>query len=86
LEEFIKEVNSQNDYNKNGAIRTIPIIAYHDFKGNDPTAIDSDDDSTDAKLFEAEMRYLYENDFKVITMADLGYEKENHRLYIRDLL
>jgi peptidoglycan/xylan/chitin deacetylase (PgdA/CDA1 family) len=83
LEEFVKEVNSQNDYNKKGVIRTIPIIAYHDFKGNGFTAIDSDGDSTDANLFEAEMRYLYENDFKVITMANLGYDEMTNSIYIK---
>jgi peptidoglycan/xylan/chitin deacetylase (PgdA/CDA1 family) len=92
FEEFVNEVNSQDDFNKDGIIRTIPIIAYHDFKGNrftDSTSgisSDNDDDSTDANLFKAEMRYLYENGFKVITMADLGYDEENHRLYVRELL
>jgi Polysaccharide deacetylase len=91
FEEFINEVDSQADYNKNGIIRTIPIIAYHDFKSSGFTdssngSSSGNDDSTDANLFEAEMRYLYENGFKVITMADLGYDEEDHHLYIRDLL
>jgi hypothetical protein len=82
----------RDDCDKDGIIRTIPIIAYHDFKSNRFTdsssgsSSDDNDDSTDANLFKAEMRYLYENGFKVITMADLGYDEENHRLYIRDLL
>ena len=42
--------------------------------------------STDVKLFEREMTYLYDNGFRVVTMADLGYDEENHHLYIRDLL
>jgi hypothetical protein len=76
FEEFVKEVNSQDDFNIDGNIKAIPIVAYHDFRGSGFTDISSGDDdvSTDAKLFKAEMKYLYENGFKVTTMADLGYE------------
>jgi len=80
FEEFVKEVNSQYEYNKDGNIKAIPIIAYHDFDdGTDPS-------STDVELFEREIKYLYDNGFRVITMADLGYDEENHYLYIKDLL
>ena len=30
FEEFVKAVNSQNEFNKDGIIRAIPIIAYHE--------------------------------------------------------
>lgn len=87
FEEFVNEVNSQDDYNKDGTIRTIPIIAYHDFNGSGFTDISNGDDndvSTDAKLFEAETRYLYENGFRVITMGDLGYDERTNSIYIKD--
>jgi hypothetical protein len=76
FEEFVKEVNSQDDFSIGGNIKAIPIVAYHDFRGRGFTDISSGDDDvyTDAKLFKAEMKYLYENGFKVTTMADLGYE------------
>lgn len=86
FEEFVKEVNNQDDYNNDGRIKAIPIIAYHDFKASGPTVVgngDEDDVSTDPRLFEAEMRYLYENGFKVITMADLGYDEGTNSIYIR---
>lgn len=86
IEEFVTEVNSQDDYNNDGNIKAIPIIAYHDFKGSGLTDISNgadDDVSTDAKLFEAEMRYLYENGFRVITMADLGYDERINSIYIK---
>ena len=59
--EFVKVVNSQskcND-NKNGMINAIPLIAYHDIHDN------TDKSSTDFGLFASEMKYLYENGFKV---------------------
>jgi peptidoglycan/xylan/chitin deacetylase (PgdA/CDA1 family) len=83
FEEFVKEVNNQDDYNNDGRIKAIPIIAYHDFKASGSTVGNDDDVSTDAKLFEAEMRYLYENGFKVITMADLGYDQRTNSIYIK---
>jgi peptidoglycan/xylan/chitin deacetylase (PgdA/CDA1 family) len=89
FEEFVKEVNSQDDYNKDGNIKAIPIIAYHDFKGSgfvdistSRSSSNNDDVGTDVNLFEAEMRYLYENGFKVITMSELGYDDASNSIYI----
>ena len=86
FEEFVKEVNSQDDYNNDGNLKTIPIVAYHDFKGGGFTDITGGDDDigTDVQLFEAEMRYLYENDFKIITMADLGFDEISNSIYIKE--
>ena len=77
FEEFVKAVNSQNEFNRDGIIRAIPIIAYHDLDHNITP------DSTSVNLFDAEMKYLYDNGFTVLTMADLGYDQSTHQLYIR---
>jgi Polysaccharide deacetylase len=76
FEEFVKAVNSQNEFNKDGTIRAIPIIAYHDLDHNITP------DSTSVNLFDAEMKYLYDNGFTVLTMADLAYDESTHQLYI----
>ena len=69
------------DFNKNGIIKAIPIIAYHDLDyGNRIPG------STDVNLFDAEMKYLYDNGFTVLTMADLGYDESTHQIYIKHLL
>jgi hypothetical protein len=76
--EFVNVVNSQENYNGDGIIRAIPIIAYHD--------LDYDyrrPDSTNVNLFDAEMKYLYDNGFTVLTMADLGYDENTNQLYIK---
>ncbi|TLX89120.1 MAG: polysaccharide deacetylase family protein [Thaumarchaeota archaeon] len=78
LNNFIKIVNSQNKYNKNGNIQAIPIIIYH--RAGDKQGVDY---NTDLKLFEKEMKYLHDNNFRVITMKDLGYEKRTNYLYIK---
>lgn len=39
--------------------------------------------TTDVQLFDKEMKYLYDNGFRVITMSDLGYNKTDNHLYIK---
>ena len=38
---------------------------------------------TIVNLFDAEMRYLYDNGFKAITMSDLGYDPNSRSVYIK---
>ena len=83
FEKFITAVNSQNIYNKVGIVRAIPIIVYHTII-NYPDLSDSNRPiDTTLNLFDAEMRYLYDNGFNVITMADLGYDENDNYLYIK---
>ena len=79
FEEFVKVVNSQDNFNKNGIIKAIPIIAYHDldYNGRIPG-------SADVNLFDVEMKYLYDNGFTVLTMADLGYNENDNYLFINE--
>jgi peptidoglycan/xylan/chitin deacetylase (PgdA/CDA1 family) len=77
---FLDVVDSQfkyNDNNNDGVINAIPLIAYH--------SIDSDrtSSSTDIDLFAAEMKYLHDNGFKVLTMHNIGYDQNNGRLYVK---
>jgi hypothetical protein len=77
FEKFVELVNSQERYNKNGIISAIPIIGYHSIDNNKTP------DSTDIELFAGEMKYLHDNGFKALTMADLGYDRNTHYLYVR---
>jgi peptidoglycan/xylan/chitin deacetylase (PgdA/CDA1 family) len=76
---FVDVVDSQFKYNdnKNGIINAIPLIAYHSID-NDRTS-----SSTDIDLFSAEMKYLYDNGFKVLTMHNIGYDQNNNHLYVK---
>lgn len=83
FEEFVKVINSQDNFNnnnENGIIKAIPIIAYHDLDYGDRIS-----GSTDVNLFDAEMKYLYDNAFTVLTMADLEYDENTNLLYIKQL-
>jgi peptidoglycan/xylan/chitin deacetylase (PgdA/CDA1 family) len=84
FQKFITAVNNQTNYNKDGVIRAIPIIIYHTIV-NYPDLSDSNRPvDTTLNLFDAEMKYLHDNGFKVITMSDLGYDENSNYLYIRD--
>jgi peptidoglycan/xylan/chitin deacetylase (PgdA/CDA1 family) len=84
FEKFVTAVDSQNIYNKDGIVKAIPIIIYHIIV-NYPDLSDSNRPiDTTLNLFDAEMRYLYDNGFKVLTMADLGYDENSQSLYIKN--
>ena len=78
LNRFIKVVSNQKEYNQDGTIKAIPIIIYH--RAGDNQAVDY---NTDPKLFEKEMKYLHDNNFRVITMKDLGFDTRSNYLYIK---
>jgi hypothetical protein len=78
LQMFIEVMNSATNYNKErGIIDAIPIIIYHNI---DNTGRDY---STNVNLFESEMRYLHDNGFTVLNMADLDYDENTDYLYIK---
>ena len=83
FKKFVEEVNDQTVFTKNGGktikINAIPIIAYHSIDNNKTK------DSTDVNLFDEEMKYLHDNNFKVLTMNDLGFDKNNNYLYIKNI-
>jgi len=76
--DFIKVVNSQSKYNKGGIINAIPLITFHDvdLAANQPYI-------TNVSLFDQLMKYLHDNGFKVLTMANLGYDTASNSLYIQ---
>ena len=83
FQKFVTAVNSQYSYNNDGVARAIPIIVYHTIV-NYPDLSDSNRPiDTTLNLFDAELKYLYDNGFKVITMSDLGYDANSKSLYIK---
>jgi hypothetical protein len=83
FEKFITAINSQDIYNKDGIVRAIPIIIYHTIVTYPDLSDSNRPIDTTLNLFDAEMKYLYDNGFKVLTMADLGYDENSNYLYIR---
>jgi len=65
LNRFIDVVESQSRYNEGDDISAIPIIIYHDI------GTTSGFYTSSFGLFKAEMKYLKDNDFMVISLLDL---------------
>ena len=78
FKQFVQVVNSQSKYNEGGTIKAVPIIIYH--RAGDTQVVDY---NTDPKLFEKEMKYLHDNNFRVITMKDLAFNTKSNYLYIK---
>lgn len=71
LTDFIKIVNSQSKYNKSdGIINAIPLIMFYyvDLDTHQPYI-------ANVSLFDQLMKYLHDNGFKVLTMANLWYNE-----------
>ena len=77
LDRFIEVVEDQAKYNdRAGVINAVPIIAWHKIEDGNGAA-------TSPRLFNAELKYLYENGFTVLSMADLEYNEVSNYLEIK---
>ena len=81
-DQFIQEVNSQDKYNVDTRINTIPIITYHNFTNYPITRYSRNEYNTDANLFFREMKYLYNNHFIVLPMSNIRFNEINKDLYL----
>ena len=75
LERFVEVVNSQIEYNTNG-VNAVPILIWHKIDNS------NEEYSTSTNLFDAELKYLHDNGFTVLTMADLVYDDTSKYLRI----
>jgi peptidoglycan/xylan/chitin deacetylase (PgdA/CDA1 family) len=85
FDRFVNAVNSQDQYNTDGTVRAIPIIVYHSFAPFSDVSDSKVPVDTSVNLFEREMKYLHDNGFQVLTMADLGYDESRNLLYIKKM-
>ena len=76
---FVKVVNSQENLNRGGEINAISIVAYHNIQDANLRG------STGVALFSEEMKYLHDNNFRVIRVSDLGFNQTTNNLYVKGL-
>ena len=75
LETFIEVADSQDEFNSEGTA-ALPIIMWHRIEDTpDPYC-------TSLALFDLEMKYLHDNGFTVLTMADLDFDKNTNTLRV----
>jgi peptidoglycan/xylan/chitin deacetylase (PgdA/CDA1 family) len=79
LHRFKEIVDSQTKYNVDDKIKAIPIIIWHNIANN---VEDDPYTTTSVELFEAEIKYLHDNGFTILTMSDLLYDKNSNSLKI----
>jgi peptidoglycan/xylan/chitin deacetylase (PgdA/CDA1 family) len=78
LQMFIKGMKSATNYNTDNQImNAIPVLIYHSIDNTGRNY------STNINLFESETRYLHDNGFTVLNMADLDYDENTDYLYIK---
>ena len=82
FDRFKEAVDSQDHFNKEETIRAVPIIVYHAFVPIDDKGESLIPTDTSVNLFEEEMKYFHNNDFKVMTMKDLVYIQNINTLSI----
>lgn len=80
---FTEIINSQSNYNRN-EINALPVLVYHDLIFENITEYKHDTFTIDKSLFHKEIEYLYNNNFRILTMNDLGYNECTNQLYIKD--
>lgn len=81
LERFIEVVEGQSKYNDERTISAIPVIIWHNIEDNTTADIHT---TTSTRLFEAEIKYLHDNGFTVLTMDDLIYDERSNSLKIKE--
>ncbi len=76
--DFVNEVNSQDIYNQNGKINAVPVVTFHNVAQttNKPYY-------TNAGLFDKLMKYLHDNDFRVLILKQIGYDTQINTFYLK---
>ena len=79
LHRFIQVVNGQDKYNRPGQlVDAIPILVYHRIDNSGARY------STTVSLFAAEMQYLHDYGFHIISMTDLIYDNATNSFYLNN--
>ena len=87
--------DGEDEDDKENTLKAIPIITWNNIinytaKEEGPRQVEGNIEqhpytTTSIDLFEKEIKYLYDNGFKVITMADLAYDENTNNLDIKDV-
>ena len=72
---FMEIVESQTKYNTENSIGAVPILIYH------MVDYSNDDYSINPDLFEKEMKYLFENGYKIFQMKNIV--NDNEELHVK---
>lgn len=74
FEKFLTHINSQDKYNNHGSLDAIPVVVYHTIVTYPDLNHSKRPVDITVNLFIQEMRYLYDNGFKLLLISDLAYD------------
>jgi peptidoglycan/xylan/chitin deacetylase (PgdA/CDA1 family) len=75
--DFVKIVNSQSKYNNGGTISAVPLVTFHNVR-----PVNNVPYTTNVGVFAELMKYLHDNGYKVLDMANLRYDTKGNTLHI----
>jgi len=75
--DFVKIVNSQSKYNDGGTISAVPLVTFHNVR-----PVNNVPYTTNVGVFAELMKYLHDNGYKVLDMANLRYDTKGNTLHI----
>ena len=94
-DKYNNNFDGDDEDDRENTIKAIPIITWnniinHITKEDEQRQVEGNMEpslhtTTGIDLFEEEIKYLYDNGFKVITMADLVYNENTNNLKIKDI-
>ena len=94
-DKYNNNFDGDDEDDRENTIKAIPIITWnniinHTTKEDEQRQVEGNMErslhtTTGIDLFEEEIKYLYDNGFKVITMADLVYNENTNNLKIKDI-
>jgi hypothetical protein len=84
FQQFVQRMNSQIPYNTNGKINAIPIITYHNLT-NSMRNYNSAASTITVDLFAQQMKYLYDNGFRVLLLNQLEYDPNTNVFYVKNV-
>jgi peptidoglycan/xylan/chitin deacetylase (PgdA/CDA1 family) len=80
--QFIQRMNTEIPYNTNGKITAIPIVTYHNLS-NSMQDYNKMASTITVDLFAQQMKYLYDNGFKVLLLNQFGFDPTNNVFYLK---
>ena len=75
--DFVKIVNSQSKYNNGGTISAVPLVTFHNVR-----PVNNVPYTTNVGVFAELMKFLHDNGYKVLDMANLRYDTKGNTLHI----
>jgi hypothetical protein len=83
LDDFIRFLDHNIKFNDDGTIKALPIITYHNIAHLNETMPNWYNSTTLPETFAAEVKYMHDNDIRMLAMTDLVYDNATNKFHIK---